>query len=251
MIHCCQNWKLESTRKMQSYDWMLIADCEKVRFVLLQLRIQSNQQSKTISQKKTRQIKSQEGFPHISSADITCNGLVPTRKKVCCLEKTRKYERICKDCMLYTFRFTRYQIPLTLLVSYLFCALYIDVNSDDLCSNSVAIFCCANQLEEASGDEGFHFWSVCLNGDSLIRQKLRNSNRNAKKKDEQIKDQAIQPSQALVEFPITSDELQCPKISKGVIMKRIFKVCCQRPWENTSWLRKCKDCKPDIFLCEF
>lgn len=112
-----------------------------------------------------------------------------------------------------------------------------------LCSNALAVFCYANKLDEVPQYPGFYSTTVCLDGESFARLKLRNRSKEQKEKARQLEAQEIEPSKALVEFPITSDELQCPKMSRGKVKNRILKVCCQRPWNQSAWLRRCKDCK--------
>lgn len=125
------------------------------------------------------------------------------------------------------------------------------MESDSLCSDVLTIFCCANKLVEVPSHPGIDFRSTCTNGEMFTRTKLRKLNQMRKKKNAQIQKQDIQPFEALIEYPITSDEIHCSEMFRGKLMRqqRHNKVCCQRPWDKSPWVRKCKECKFNLHLC--
>lgn len=120
-------------------------------------------------------------------------------------------------------------------------------NPDILCADLQFIYCCGVR-EESLRYPGFHLMSGCTTAkqQKLITKAQRISHRAwyRRRVAEKLANQAIQPSRALIKNPITSDEIECPAVSQGLVMARIHKLCCQRPWTTVAGKAKrlCKKC---------
>lgn len=174
----------------------------------------------------------------VTSEEIRCGTKF---MKVCCTEETQNsHKKICKHC----------RSDLFLADGALNINFVADVNDpqDETCSDSKSIACCLNQGDDIPALEGFYQWSKCRNGEGL-RRKRRKSNESSVAKYQEKKAATTTESGQNVEgteqsdpYPITSDELQCPKVEKGKAKPRPLKLCCQRPWTPTYAPRKCKKC---------